>query len=523
MTEPSPPAPDGAFPVDAFPDDERPRLRDDLDLEFSEDEAFVGWLIDRNHQRRIRMQGVGLALCRLLDGTRTPAEVLRDLEKSGARIRKALLDQTLTFFIEQGLLAGYEQDRSDEPRMGRVAIRASEAAPREFGTVTVLDEARHNCVGCGQCCKGYNFGPLREDEVTRISDMKFEEDGARLGRATRISQYDYNGENIPTLSRREDGRCIFLADDQRCIIHREHGAEAKPWFCQTFPVHFVASPNGDVSGYLQMECFGFHEASTHGPFLREREDDIHHMLTIVPDVPVLYTEVSVGEGRQLTFEEYGRLEKRLLDHIRDWPGKPGDSLVAVGHTLRELETGVPYETVIEVTLSEEENRRRESHEFVGAISRFARMCLLDVYPPGIDALPRGTTPDMQRFYLDALTYYSSEGDADEVLAVDAVASPEEDSACVDVLRYFLRNEIFSKEWYRIGDLRRGFALTLARYELACAGARVLSHRWEESSASPKALSHSLSSVLRNLRGVLLSDASPKIMAALDRIYTAWVH
>jgi Fe-S-cluster containining protein len=287
----------------AFPDHECPRLRADLVFEPVEDEPFVAWLVDQRQKRRIRMEGVGLAICRLIDGSRTPDEILRHLEREGSILRRSLLDQTLTFFVEQGLLVGREDDRSDTPRIGRVALRAASSELREFGTITVLDEARHNCVGCGACCRGYNFGPLKKEEVLRISEMTFLEDRARLARSERATEYDYNGQMVPTLARREDGRCTFLAEDNRCIIYREHGADAKPWFCQAFPLHFVVSPDGSVSGYLQMECFGFHEASTHGPHLKDRENEVARMLSLVPHVPSLDDHVAVGDGRKLTFEE----------------------------------------------------------------------------------------------------------------------------------------------------------------------------------------------------------------------------
>ena len=104
----------------------------------------------------------------------------------------------------------------------------------------------------------------------------------------------------------------------------------------------------------------------------------------------------------------------MLDHIQDWSGDPGESLLGIGQLLRGLEQGDP---VSSVSVREKPESREDAHEFVGAISKFARSCLLDVYPPDLDALLRGTTPEMQRFYLDALTYYSSEGDAEDVLTL----------------------------------------------------------------------------------------------------------
>ena len=44
------------------------------------------------------------------------------------------------------------------------------------------------------------------------------------------------------LAKRGDGRCVFLGEDNLCVIHREFGLEAKPLACQMYP--FVLTPVG---------------------------------------------------------------------------------------------------------------------------------------------------------------------------------------------------------------------------------------------------------------------------------------
>ena len=41
-----------------------------------------------------------------------------------------------------------------------------------------------------------------------------------------------------------DGGCVFLMADQRCSVHAQRGAEAKPDGCRRFPLGLVATPNG---------------------------------------------------------------------------------------------------------------------------------------------------------------------------------------------------------------------------------------------------------------------------------------
>ena len=41
-----------------------------------------------------------------------------------------------------------------------------------------------------------------------------------------------------------DGGCVFLMADQRCSVHAQLGAEAKPDGCRRFPLGLAATPNG---------------------------------------------------------------------------------------------------------------------------------------------------------------------------------------------------------------------------------------------------------------------------------------
>jgi hypothetical protein len=41
-----------------------------------------------------------------------------------------------------------------------------------------------------------------------------------------------------------EGRCGFLEDDDRCGLHRRHGADAKPGFCRLYPLELAATVEG---------------------------------------------------------------------------------------------------------------------------------------------------------------------------------------------------------------------------------------------------------------------------------------
>src|SRR5690349_5240839 len=61
-----------------------------------------------------------------------------------------------------------------------------------------------------------------------------------------------SGERV-TFARRPDGACVFLADGERCSIHRRWGADAKPQVCREFPYSFVDTPDGVAVG-LSFAC-----------------------------------------------------------------------------------------------------------------------------------------------------------------------------------------------------------------------------------------------------------------------------
>lgn len=84
--------------------------------------------------------------------------------------------------------------------------------------------------------------PLDEGEADR-----FRAQAAALVPAERlrgaIGRARSAGNVVDTLAG-AGGACPALAEDQRCLIHATHGAEAKPRACQIFPYTFVATPAG---------------------------------------------------------------------------------------------------------------------------------------------------------------------------------------------------------------------------------------------------------------------------------------
>jgi Fe-S-cluster containining protein len=165
------------------------------------------------------------------------------------------------------------------------ASRAALVEARATGPSLALDMpfqlvvgSRFECGGCGACCRGYSAGPITTEEVKRISGAPFVREDPEL-RAKPLFVLrgieDGRGGVSPTylLNRREDGSCIFLMADNRCRIHAELGAEAKPDVCKLFPWAVTPTPRGIVVSD-RTECSTFSRSSTEGLPLEQRFGDV---------------------------------------------------------------------------------------------------------------------------------------------------------------------------------------------------------------------------------------------------------
>jgi len=117
-----------------------------------------------------------------------------------------------------------------------VAVTRTDAV--EQPRLTLLEPLRHyacNLRGC--CCRGWRI-PFRPRDFVRLA-LSLPDDGT-VDRLTeglvlvtdedhrRVERFRFQGVG-------EDERCRFLADDERCALHLEHGADVLPDLCLVFP------------------------------------------------------------------------------------------------------------------------------------------------------------------------------------------------------------------------------------------------------------------------------------------------
>ena len=114
----------------------------------------------------------------------------------------------------------------------------------------ILAQQRYSCNQCGKGCRSFLVG-LRPGEAEAIE--KLQNWRASLGVEELFKKSRLVRRTGVALAKRDDGRCVFLGDDNLCEIHRRYGMGAKPFACQLYP--FVLTPvAGQWRVGLRFDC-----------------------------------------------------------------------------------------------------------------------------------------------------------------------------------------------------------------------------------------------------------------------------
>ena len=101
------------------------------------------------------------------------------------------------------------------------------------------EAVRFTCQRCGDCCRGWNV-PVTPGERERLESLDWH--GRHEALVDRSPAVRVRGPNrvLERLARRDDDACIYLGDDDECLLHAHFGAEAKPVACSMYPFSFRA-------------------------------------------------------------------------------------------------------------------------------------------------------------------------------------------------------------------------------------------------------------------------------------------
>ncbi len=210
----------------------------------------------------------------LLDGERGAEALARE---AGAQLGATLPEEAIARVV--GFLDAYFL--LDTPRArGWIAWLEAQPKPSPRDPLASPAGARFSCHACGDCCRGFNFGPLHDADVERLlrhdwselpgietsADVIVERPGGRFLRPV-------------------DGHCIFLGDDGLCLVHKRHGAAEKPLFCRTFPYAFTGDAAGGVRASLRFECSTLHRSQTDGEPLAAQTEALQALVDERPTPP----------------------------------------------------------------------------------------------------------------------------------------------------------------------------------------------------------------------------------------------
>ena len=115
-------------------------------------------------------------------------------------------------------------------------------------TLRIDPEQRFTCHSCGRCCRRWDVlvtEAERDTYVKRGVARWFRETGNETEGTDRDPFEAVPGwHGYYRIRSRADGACGFLSNDDRCRIHEEHGAAAKPLTCRMFPFKFHPTAGG---------------------------------------------------------------------------------------------------------------------------------------------------------------------------------------------------------------------------------------------------------------------------------------
>jgi len=108
--------------------------------------------------------------------------------------------------------------------------------PRARVMLSVPPGQRFSCRRCGRCCKGWNV-MVEPAERERLLAVDWARISPRLRGAALSEEVRPPDQTEPAISTAHVGeRCVFLEDDNLCLIHRVLGEQAKPLTCRRFPL-----------------------------------------------------------------------------------------------------------------------------------------------------------------------------------------------------------------------------------------------------------------------------------------------
>ena len=300
-----------------------PSLRPTLQLAPSApEETHAAVLVDPELGRRLRLDARGYQVAQLLDREQTLDELAERMGSEVAAVRKVIgLFQDLHLLDTDATRAFVDASKACD--------RWQSAHPSEV-PLLIREDARFSCTMCGGCCGGHNIGPIQEDVLAGLADKMAalqQKTGSKKGLFARFPVQTGARIQEQVVCHSQGGSCVFLTDEQRCLIHQEYGGDAKPRVCRLFPYEFIATPTG-VAVSVSPECRGFADARA-GASLVDQEAELRELLGIIPTLRRVRPALMLDDTTAMPYEDYETLEDALHDAVDAHPDHAYEALLAM--------------------------------------------------------------------------------------------------------------------------------------------------------------------------------------------------
>jgi|GEM_PF-2779807 len=398
-----------------------------------------------------------LTVVESLDGTRDFDAVVKIVD---GKVDK----QHVRMVVRSLFLLGFLEGSGDGP-MARMRELGSGAVKLDR---VVLDGARFQCQGSGECCQNYLFGPLSEQDIARIEALPVTEKMPWVGPGPYWKIIKRDDEDAKFLANQADHPevCVFRLDDHRCGLHAHFGVESKPNFCRTYPVEEWATLDG-IRTYDKGSCASFARSARSGPPII---DDLVRLRPLMAQRFEISHPVVQTELVSFDFWFHARLQRSLLELINANLGTPASTLQVVGrayHSALQALAACPFEAGAPETLVEELATRpplpfyepsSDPIEVSHGTTVLATICtrllergarrLAERQEEGEHPLSQPLGRElMQLLHLLRVAALARDGAMDDPYIAELLAVPIFGADCDEVLRLSLRQQLFGPRMF----------------------------------------------------------------------------
>jgi len=170
-------------------------------------------------------------------------------------------------------------------------------------------EQNHTCHCCGACCKRPWRIVVEEEKIEAIEKFDWGAKYPQLAGRPLIKTDHITGKKQHVMHKDDHGACVFLNHEtNKCIIHGELGAQAKPHICSQYPLNVSPAPDADRV-YVRYDCPSVQAAR--GPKLTEQQEEIRRL--VKPSRGWNREEVPFSPQRNISIEQCNLVADRMAD------------------------------------------------------------------------------------------------------------------------------------------------------------------------------------------------------------------